>query len=109
MVQPKKRQWQFSLLYLIALLLVFYVIQTRLSAPQSKTVSYSEFVSEVKAGHLAEVSISSDTLTGKLKDDAAKAEGAKVLTAARLPGIADAELLKDLESQNVKITGQMDT
>lgn len=110
MEKPRKKQWQFSILYLLAVIAIFYLIQTRLSSPPPKTVNYTDFVSEINAGHLSEVNISADTLTGKLTDDASKAEGGtKVIKANRLPGITDSDLLKSLQSHNVKLTGQIES
>jgi len=108
MQKHKQRQWQFSLLYLVVAVILFYILQKGGQSGQPKSLSYTEFVSEVRAGHLAEVSISADDLTGTLTEDAAKSEGVKTITAARLPNIPDAALLQDLENQHVKLIGRIE-
>jgi cell division protease FtsH len=105
----KKRQWQFTLLYLVMAVALFYFIQKSASSGQPKQVSYTDFINALQAGKLAEASISKDKLTATLKDDAAKSDGVKNITAIRLPNIDDSSLLQQLEAQNVKITGESDS
>jgi cell division protease FtsH len=109
MQKHKQRQWQFTVLYVIAAAILFYFIQRGAQSAQPKSISYTEFVSEARAGHLAEVAIGADELTGKLTDDAAASEGVKSVTAARLPNIADSSLLQDLETNHVNIIGRAET
>jgi cell division protease FtsH len=101
----RKRQIKFSTAYLIAGFLALYLFQVFLATPQPKHLAYSEFLAEGRAGHLAEVNITSTELIGLLKEDAAKQKGTRLITATRLPGIDETPLVKELESQNVKLTG----
>jgi len=106
MDRHQKRQWRFSLAYLVAAALAFYLFQVMLTAPQPKAVSYSEFVAEVRAGRLAEVNITEEQLIGLPKSEAGKPRPA-LLVATRLPGIDDTPLVRELEAQKVKLTGRI--
>jgi cell division protease FtsH len=81
----------------------------RLTSAKGQEVSYSEFVSEVHAGHLAEIKITEQELVGHLKEEAAKARGgSRQITTTRLPNMDDPALLKDLEAQQVKVTAEVE-
>ncbi|HZP03124.1 MAG TPA: ATP-dependent metallopeptidase FtsH/Yme1/Tma family protein, partial [Terriglobia bacterium] len=101
----RRRQIRFSVIYLVMGFLALYLFQVFVAPPQSRRVSYSEFVSEIRAGRLAEVNITSTELIGLLKEDAAKQKGVRLITATRLPGIDETPLVTELESHNVKVTG----
>jgi cell division protease FtsH len=101
----RKRQIRFSTAYLILGFLALYLFQIFVAQPQPRRLAYSEFLDEIRAGRLAEVNLTSTELIGVLKEDAAKQKGVKVLTATRLPGIDESPLVKELESQRVKVTG----
>jgi len=101
----RKRQLRFSAVYLFAGLLALYVFQLFVASPAARRVSYSEFAAEARAGRLAEVNVTSTEWVGVLKEDAAKQKGVRVLTASRLPGIDESPLVRDLEAQNIKLTG----
>src|SRR3989475_302585 len=101
----RKREFRFSAFYLLAALLALYIFQVLIATPQTRKVSYTDFIAEVRAGHLAEVNITSTELIGLLKEDAAKQKQARVISATRLPGIDESPLVKELEAQAVKLTG----
>jgi cell division protease FtsH len=103
-----QRQAGLALLLSIAGLALLFNIG-RLTSAKSQEVSYSEFVAEVRAGHLAEVKITEKELVGQLKEEAAKARGGnRQITTTRLPNMDDPALLKDLEAQQVKVTAEVD-
>ena len=73
-----------------------------------KIVSYSEFLSELHAGHLAEVQIAEQDLTGVLKPDPTHPKHeSETIKAVRLPGVDESQLLKELEAQPVKFSGHI--
>jgi cell division protease FtsH len=109
MQKHRVRMWLFTIVYLLLAAGMFYLFQSWLIAPRPKEVPYSDFITELRAGHLAEVGITEDKLIGTLKKDASKAEGNGTISATRLPGIDDASLLKDLEAQKVKFSGRIET
>jgi len=105
----KKRQWQFTLLYLLIAAAFLYFLQRSATSGQPKQISYSEFISDLQGGKLAEVSVSKDSLNGKLTDEAAKQENAKSITAVRLPDVSDTSLYQQLQAAHVKIVGESDS
>jgi len=101
----RKRQVQFSAIYLLVAFLALYFFQILVATPPPKRIPYSDFISRMRAGRLAELNITSTELIGVLKDDAARQEGARRIVATRLPGIDETPLIKEAEAQNVKLTG----
>jgi len=70
--------------------------------------SYNEFLSEVRAEHVAEVQIKDRTHVGTLKPDQSNAKaacGRALHFHQPTPGIPDVELVKELEAQHVKYSG----
>jgi cell division protease FtsH len=85
--------------------LLFHALQTAAVSP-AKEVSWSEFMNELRAGHLTEVQVGDKSLSGKLKQAGASDSGTVVTK--RLPGIDEHDLLKELEDAHVKISGQFE-
>jgi cell division protease FtsH len=104
----RKRQLQFSAIYLVAALLALYIFQIFVAIPKPRRVSYTEFLAEVRAQQVAEVNITAAEWIGSLKEEAAKQKGVRLITTARLPGIDETSLVKELEGQNVKLTGTIE-
>jgi len=80
-----------------------------LAAAAPKQVSYSEFLSELRAGHLVEVQIGEQDLTGVRKPDPTHPQSESELTikATRLPGVDESLLFKELEAHPVKFSGHI--
>ena len=103
-----QRQAALAILISIAAMVLLFKLGGSTSA-KTQEVSYSEFVSEVRAGHLAEVKVTEQELVGQLKEEASKARGgARQITTTRLPNMDDSALLKDLEAQQVKVTAEVE-
>ena len=112
MDRMKRNQWLFTAASLLVMVVLFYVLKGLSPGESSKEVSYSDFLAEVRAGHLAEVQITEKKLIGILKEEKPEAEKAaapRMLTATRLPGMDETELLKELEAHGVKFSGQIQT
>jgi cell division protease FtsH len=96
----------FSIWYIfLAIWAVILVHDFLLAVQKVEELPYSEFKSLVAAGQVEEVSVSSQTLSGKLKPK----EGAKepkLFTAIR---VEDPELVRDLNQHGVKFTGVIET
>jgi cell division protease FtsH len=73
-----------------------------------KQVPYSDFLAEVRAGHISSVRIDQTTLVGTLKAEAVKDNDPKTISAERLPGMDETSLLKDLEAQHVTFSGHLE-
>ncbi len=104
-----KKQSYSLVLYFFIVMLLMYLMFGKDYASQPKQLIYSEFVSEVRAGHLEQVKITDKELVGTLKAEAAKSPNEKVIRAVRLPNLEDSSLLKDLEAQKVKVSGDIET
>jgi cell division protease FtsH len=98
---------------LAVLALLWFARVLLVSGPAPKIVSYSEFLGEVRAGHLAEVEVNDHGLAGRLKpsgkSSSDKTAESPSITAVRLPGIDDRDLLKELEERQVKISGRFES
>jgi cell division protease FtsH len=104
----KKRQWTFSLVYLFWAILAIYLVNRSIAQPGPKTVPYSQFVSEVNAGHLDEVRITDRQFLGRLKPPPGKKSESWIVT-GRLPNIDETAIIHNLESHGVKFWGHIET
>ncbi|MBZ5699769.1 MAG: ATP-dependent zinc metalloprotease FtsH [Acidobacteriia bacterium] len=112
MDRMKRNQWVFTAATVLVMVVLLYVFNGPFRGEGSKEVSYSDFLAEVRAGHLAEVQITEKKLIGIVKEEkpgAGKAVAPRMLTATRLPGMDETELLKEMEAQGVKYSGQIQT
>jgi cell division protease FtsH len=109
MTRSASQRW-FVIINLITVLVILWVLHGLVAptAPVPKNVSYSEFLNEARAGHLSEVEIRDQTLTGRQLTQQ-KNQQPGIITATRLPGIEERDLLKELEDHQVKITGKFET
>src|SRR5436190_16837752 len=88
-----KFQWRMPLTYLMVAVFFWFWFQGVSVAPTAKQISYSEFLSEVRAGHVSEVSIDEHYFVAKLKTDPNKTEATKEISAHRLPSMDETPLL----------------
>ena len=102
---PQKVRWLMPLVYLLVFAFVWYWFQGASKASEPKQISYSEFLSEVRAGHVSDVRIEEQQFVAKLKTDHSKTEAAKQISTQRLPAMDETPLLKDLEAQGVAFSG----
>jgi len=112
MEKSKKNQWLFTLGNVLAALALIYIFNRAIVGVGTKEVSYSEFLADVRAGHMAEVQITEKTLLGVLKEEkpnSGQPAPAHMLKATRLPGMEESTLLKELDAHGVKFSGHMDT
>ena len=112
MEKSKKNQWLFTLANVLAALALIYIFNRAIVGAGPKEVPYSDFLAEVRAGHMAEVQITEKTLLGVLKEEkpnSGQPAPAHMLKATRLPGMEETTLLKELDAHGVKFSGHMDT
>src|SRR6266446_4440782 len=105
MANRRRSQWLLPLALLL-FGLFWFSLQFSSSAPQPRQVSYSEFLSEVRTGHVAEVGIDEQLFIATLRTDSAKKEAAQQISTQRLPGMDETSLLGDLEAQHVTFSGR---
>ena len=110
MDRPQKHRWIFTGVNLFLIATVLYLSTRFYQGAGPKEVSYSEFLNEIRAGHLSEVQITERELIGVLKEDSSKPGQARKATikATRLPGVDESELLKELEAHPVKLSGRIE-
>lgn len=106
------RKFRFLLSWLPLLLAVLAVYFLTSQAGERdvraiEEVSYSDFLSELRAGHISEVQIQDKALVGTIKSgkSSAKQPVERSISANRLPGVPDTDLIKELEAQHVKFSG----
>jgi len=109
MDRQQRHRLIFTAVNLAAIALVLY-LTSRSTNPAPKDVAYSEFLTELRAGNLAEVQIREHELIGVLKADPSHPKTARELTikATRLPGVDESLLLKEMEAHPVKFVGHID-
>jgi cell division protease FtsH len=74
---------------------------------QPKQIPYSDFLSEVRSGHVSEVSIDEQLLIAKLKTDGGKKEPAQQISTQRIPGVDEISLLGEVEAHYVTFSGHV--
>ena len=91
------------------MILTIWFLHSIFSPAQPRELSYSDFVNEVKAGHLEEVRITETKLIGTYKKDVLKTLKPPTknpqITAIGFPGWTRGPLVQDLEAQHVKFSG----
>ena len=110
MDRQQKHRWIFTGLNLLAIAVMLYVTSRFAENAGPKQVSYSEFLTELRADHLTDVQITERELIGTLKSDGSQSKPGheSTIAATRLPGVDESLLLKELEAHPVKFGGHID-
>src|SRR5690242_307863 len=108
MAKRKNYPWVYPALYLLFAAVIWYSMRQSFSTPSPKQVPYSEFLAEVRAGHVKEARIDQTMLVGTLKPDDVKKGQSPEISTERLPGIDETSLLKDFEDHQVTFSGHTD-
>jgi cell division protease FtsH len=90
--------WYFLIAFLIILLIQNYFVSKKVE----DVISYSEFKSAVKEGKVKEVTITDENISGLRQVD----NDVRRFTTVR---VVDPDLVKELESQQVKFTGKVES
>ena len=107
-----KQQWRFTLVYLLWMVLAIWALHSIFAPPQPREISYSDFINEVKAGHLEDLRITERQLIGTLKKEAVKDKKTPQnlqIQCTRIPGLDVGPLVQELEAQKVKFSGTIPT
>jgi cell division protease FtsH len=86
------------ILWLIIAGVLLMVFQTFSPQPEQQTLTYSEFIEELRGGRIQEVDIDQLEITGVRQDGSQ-------FTTIRPPNLPDSTLLRDLEAQGVEYEG----
>ena len=96
----------FSIWYVILAIWAVILVHDFISAPQEiEELPYSEFKTLVADDKVAEVAVSNQTLTGKLKPEGESKEQKQFSTIR----VEDPDLVRDLDQHGVKFTGVIET
>jgi cell division protease FtsH len=102
------RQWKFSLIYLVWVILAIWSLRAMFSPSQPREVTYSDFLGDLKAGQFSQVRITDRQLIGTVKDSLLKEKKVPpnpLVECTRIPGLDTGPLVQQLEAQNVKFLG----
>lgn len=102
----KRQLWVAVLTNVVVAAAAIYFFNGILRGTESKKITYSEFLADVRADRFKEVQITDKELIGTLKE-ARPGQEPSTLTAARLPGVDEPTLLKDLEAHGVAFSGKV--
>ena len=99
-----------SLWYGLALLLILGLAQLYYLEPEGRQVPYSEFKAQLKSGNVSEITVGEQTIRGTLKQ-AVPSPGPGATTGAATTQfttnrVDDPKLTEELESQQVKYSGE---
>ena len=103
---PVNKKISFSIWYVFLAIFAVILVHDFIVAMQKlEELPYSEFRTLVAAGKVAEVTVTHQTLTGKLKPEEGSKEQ-KLFTTVR---VEDPDLVKELNARNVKFTGVIES
>ena len=111
MDRQQQRRWLFTGINMFLVFAAVFLTNKLVPSTTPKELSYSEFLTELRADHLSEVQITERELIGILKADPAhpKSRPELTITANRLPGVDEAALVKELEAHPVKFAGHIES
>ena len=107
MESQAKGRWFFSVLYLLTIFGLFVMLQSVFIRNPATDLSYNEFVDEIRAGHIAEVQVGDLKYVGKFKSGVKNPNEPQTISTGRLPGIDDRALIDEMQKQNVRMYGRM--
>ncbi len=115
---------QFSLVYILAAVVVLSLLQSWLLAPRTVEIPMSKFLELVRADKIESVSLTEREITGRAKPGAlpeppaARADRLRRVmgsdadlrrfTVTRIPGVDDARLVAELEAHKVEFSGRVE-
>lgn len=103
---PVNKKISFSIWYVFLAFWAVILVHDFIHALQkTEELPYSEFRTLVAAGNVAEVMVTHQTLTGKLKPE----EGSKEQKLFRTIRVEDPDLVKELNAHHVKFTGVIES
>lgn len=102
---PSKR-FNFSLWYLVAVLLALFIAQAYMGGGKSEQLSYFRFKELLKDGAVKRVIITQENIRGEAMLDSA---GVSVLTHFEAVRVEDPELVKQLEEKGIDFEGRFES
>src|ERR1700753_2302344 len=113
MQKIRKRQFTFSSGYLLVGVGVLWALQAFVQhEAMPKQVPYSEFLSQLDAGRIKEVSVGEDEIAALLKPSAAaekdKTKKPERIVTTRLPKISETQMFEDMRKHGVVFSGHVE-
>jgi cell division protease FtsH len=103
---PPARRFNFSIWYLVAVLIVLVAVQTFMTGQRNVTVPYSQFKKMVADGRVTKVVVSGDKITGEARFDSAATSQVRAFETIR---VDDSDLVKQLEEKGVQFEGRKES
>src|ERR671930_474073 len=116
---------QFTLAYLLVVVVVLSLLQSWLLAPRTVELPMSQFLELLRADKIDRVAITDREIRGIAKPDAlptapggardrlrellGSSAEVRVFTVTRIPGVDDARLISELEAHRVEFTGKIES
>jgi cell division protease FtsH len=100
---PSGRPW-LPILPLVVLLVALWVARGLVNAPEPRHVPYSELLTDVEAGKVAEARLEAERVVATLKDEGDKK--GESIAVERIPNMDERALLEAMEKQHVVVSGQ---
>jgi cell division protease FtsH len=108
MKRRSKRQWVFTLLYLVWTGIILWAISTWSASAPPKVVPYSQFISELQASKFDQARITDRQFIAEEKPSKPGQKGVWIAT-DRLPNIDESSVVQQLEAHGVKFSGHIET
>lgn len=108
MPERRNSSWRYLLVYAILIGIAWLSVRNYNASPKPKEIPYSEFLSKLHAGDIADVRIDQNSITATLKPNAVKKNEPQEFSTVRLPGFDETSLLKDMEAQNITFSGHFE-
>ena len=105
----RQRQMRFSIGYVIAALIFFWLFQTFIVSPrlqQASEISYSEFKQKLAKGQIVEVAIGANNINGTMKDPQPNASPATIPFNTVFAAGEDPKLVEELQTAGAQYSFQ---
>jgi cell division protease FtsH len=110
----RRHQVAVTVVWILAALAFFWLVQALLLRPMApKQVTYSEFLTQLRAGHIHSVTLGTDKIVAQLDSSVttpdttgAVVRPAHAISTVRIPNMDAGALVQELESRGVVISGK---
>jgi cell division protease FtsH len=103
---PPGRRFNFSIWYLVAVLLVLVAVQTFMSTQRTTPVPYSEFKRMLADGRINKLVVTGEKIIGEERLDSAQTSRVRAFETIR---VEDPDLVKQLEEKGIQFEGRKES
>jgi len=103
---PPGRRFNFSIWYLVAVLVVLVAVQTFMSGQRNARVPYSQFKQMIADGRVNKLVVTGEKIIGEERLDSAGTSRIRTFETIR---VEDADLVKQLEEKGIQFEGRKET